>query len=115
MSAASFFTKHSGLVAYPASGKKQNQLVKSLVQNVIVKCGLPVSLVDNVHFRSFLADLDPCFLPPCRQTVTYSIIPQLLAAKQKEVADLLQSVADAALTVDIWTDRRAHSFIGITV
>lgn len=115
ISAANFFSNSAATLAYPASHHKQRALTASLVQNVLVKCALPIALVDNVHFRSFLHDLDPSFNSPCRQTVTYTIIPQLLEAKREVVKNVLKSQLDAALTVDIWTDRRAHSFIGVTV
>jgi len=115
ISAANFFSKSSVTSTYPVSHHKQKTLTASLVQNVIVKCALPIALLDNVHFRTFLHDMDPSFNPPCRQSVANNIIPQLLEAKREVVRNMLKSQLDAALTVDIWTDRRAHSFIGVTV
>ena len=61
----------------------QRSLTKSLIVIVIVKCNLPVSLVDNANFRAFLEELDPKFAPPCRQTVTYTVMPQLLVTESK--------------------------------
>jgi len=117
LSGDNFFrpAKSADSVEHPHSQCKQKLLTTSLVDNVIVKCGLPVSIVDNVHFRKFLAELDPRYATPCRQTVTRTVIPQLVEDKRNAVRSFLDSVSSAALTVDIWTDRRAHSFIGITV
>lgn len=115
-SARDFFGSSSSIpVLYPASHYKQKQLTASLVENIIVKCCLPVSLVDNEHFKAFLMAIDPSFKCPCRQTVTSVIIPQMLESKQRDISELLKTVRNACLTVDIWTDRRMHSFIGITV
>ena len=88
-SVANFFSKTAVTSPYPVAHHKQKLLTASLVQNVLVKCALPIALVDNVHFRKFLHDLDPSFNPPCRRTVTYNIIPQLLQAKQEDIKNLL--------------------------
>ena len=66
-------------------------LCKSIVENLIVKGGLPISFVDNDGFRKFLADIDPKCNAPCRQTVTHTHLPQLLSTKRLSVADLLAS------------------------
>jgi hypothetical protein len=94
---------------------RQKLLINSSVNNVIVNCGLPVSIVDNNYFRAFLTDLDPKFAVPCRQTVSSSILPALLKARQEKLQALLESCEYLSLTADIWSDRRSHSFLGITV
>jgi len=109
------FYAHSPTTSYSSSHSKQKQLTSSLVHNLIVKCSLPVSMVENPFFKEFIADLDPNFTMPCRRTVTQTLIPQLLEAKQKVLQELLHSASDVALTVGIWTDRRVHSFLGVTV
>ena len=98
---------------YGALHPRQKQICKSLVENLI-KCGLPVSLVDCDGFRKFMSDVDPRFQVPCRQTVSASYLPQLLAEKHSLIADILSSASDVALTIDIWSDRRQHAFLGIT-
>jgi hypothetical protein len=100
---------------YTSMHPRQKLLINSLVNNVIVNCGLPVSIVDNNYFRAFLADLDPKFAVPCHQTVSSSILPALLKARQEKLQALLDSCEYLSLTADIWSDRRSHSFLGITV
>jgi hypothetical protein len=99
---------------YPASHPRQKMLCRSIVENLIVKGGVPLSFVDNAGFRKFVADIDPKFSVPCRQTITYTTLPQLLSSKHSLMKDMLASAHDVALTIDIWTDRRQHSFLGVT-
>ena len=94
---------------------RQKSLTNLLITNLIVNCGLPLAIIYNPHFQKFINELEPKFSPPCRQTVSYSILPQMLQAKQKKLQDFLDSCTYMALTVDIWTDRRAHAFLGITI
>lgn len=100
---------------YGSGSVRQRSLTNSLVSNLIVKCALPISLVDNPAFRAFLADMDPKFTPPVRQTVTYSILPQMLQSQQLKLAAFIEKCSDISLTVDIWSDRRMHSYIGVTM
>ena len=100
---------------YSSLNPRQKLLTSSLVSNVIVKCGLPISVVDNVNFRKLMAVIDPKFYVPCRQTVAYSMLPQMKKEKQDQLQRLLESASDLALTTDIWTDRRLHAFLAVTV
>lgn len=100
---------------YNSQNPHQKFLIQSLVNNVIINCALPVSLVDNPHFKKFLHDMDPKFTPPCRQTITYSYLPQFLKEKKAKLEDFLKRSTDVALTTDVWTDRRSHAFLGVTV
>ena len=110
------FVNHAANGAkYGSQNPRQKLLSESLINNLIVNCSLPVSLVDNPNLCKFLADMDPKFTPPCRQTVTTSIIPQLVQKKRTNLKGLISSVSDVALTTDEWTDRRMHAFPGVTV
>jgi hypothetical protein len=83
--------------------------------DVIVGCGLPVSIVDNPRFCAFLSKMDPKYSPPCRQTVTYSILPELRKDVMSKLHALLDNSTDIGLTADIWTDRKMHAYLDVTV
>jgi hypothetical protein len=100
--------------SFPASHPRHRMLCKYIVENLIVKGGVPLSFIDNDGFRKFMADVDPKFSVPCRQTISYTHLPQLLSSKRSLMTDMLTSAHDVALTIDIWTDRRQHSFLGVT-
>ena len=108
------FCVKSDNVHYGSASVRQKSLIQSLVSNLIVQCALPISVVDHPAFRAFLSDMDPKFAPPARQTVTNSILPQLLISEQSKVSAVLNRSSDISLTLDIWTDRRMHSFLGVT-
>jgi hypothetical protein len=109
---SSFFQKQDA--SYCSNNPRQRMLSKSVVENLIVGCGLPVSIVENEHFRNFMSDVDSKYVVPCRKTVTTSHLTQLLKVKQESVKHAVCAAGDVALTVDIWSDRRQHSFIAIT-
>lgn len=100
---------------YSHTSTRAKQLSHSVMENLIVACGLPVSLVDHPNFRKCMLDFDPKYAPPCRQTVTYTLIPKAVEAKKTELRDKLDRSLSVALTSDVWTDRRMHSYLGITV
>lgn len=100
--------------SYGQANPRQRSITSSLVSKLIIDCCLPISIADNVSFCSFLSDLDPKYTPPCRQTITYSILPQMLTTKKKHVKELVERCTDVSLTTDIWTDRRSHAFLAIT-
>lgn len=100
---------------YGPRHETQVKLTSSLVNNLLIGCGLPVSLVEKEAFRRFFLDVDPKYRLPSRCHVTDKLIPQ---AKEKQVVNVnsqLEEARHVSLTVDIWTDRRMHSYIAITV
>jgi len=101
--------------SYDKQHPKQQLVTESLIHNLIVMCGLPVSVIDNPHFRQFLHDLDAKYIPPCRQTVTNSHLPKLLSNTKEKLQTTLDITDNISLTADIWTDHRAHSYLGVTV
>jgi len=42
---------------YSANNPQQVKFVSSLVKNLVVDCGFPVSIVDAEAFRRFIADI----------------------------------------------------------
>jgi hypothetical protein len=106
---------NSKIQKYGPRHEEQLKITKSLADNVIIGCGLPVSLVESKSFAKFMSDVNPKYQLPSRYHVTSKLIPQ---TREKRVTDLNSQLDEAkyvALTVDIWTDRCMHSYIGITV
>jgi len=66
-------------------------------------------------FRQCFKDFDPKFLMPCRQTVTFSMIPTNLEARKNTLFQHLERCNYVSLTSDAWSDRRCHAYIGVTV
>jgi hypothetical protein len=99
---------------YKAHHPDQVRKCNSFVEHAIIGCGLPLSVMENPHFLQFLKDLDPKFSLPSRKVVSTKIIPKLHDNTMDKVVGHLQLAQYVALTLDIWTDRRQHSYLGIT-
>ena len=92
----------------------QLKITNSIVNNLIIGFGLPISVVESDFFVKFMHDVDPKYHIPSRYHVTSKLIP---LARQKRVAEMkkhLDVAKHIGLTVDIWTDRCMHSFVGVT-
>jgi len=100
--------------AYGPKHPMHAKFARSLVENLIVACGLPFSIVEKPEFKAFIHDLNSKFVVPSRQFLTYKILPQVVEKKVAAVHALLDAAQSVALTLDIWTDRASHAFLAIT-
>ena len=78
------FLKDHDQKCYGPQNPRQKHLTNLLVTN-FVRLGLPISVVDSPHFCEFLSELDPKYQPPCRQTVTPSILADVLQSIQSKL------------------------------
>ena len=99
---------------YAPHHPRQIQITNSLITNLIVRCSLPVSIVEDDGFRQFMHDVDPKYTMPSRSHVTSSLIPKLYEQKQMAVAKKLGDSSNVSITMDIWTDRHMYSFMACT-
>ena len=100
---------------YGLNNPDQVKRTASLVENIIVGCGLPLSIVENPHFIAFCKDMDPMFHLPSRSHLSQQLLPNAVSRKVLAVQNKLESAQSLSLTLDIWTDRRCHSFLAATV
>jgi hypothetical protein len=100
---------------YAASNPEQIRKTESLVDNCIVGCAFPLSMVENPYFKTFVHDLDPRYRLPARSHLTNELLPNESARVMERVKSHLSNAKQVALTIDVWTDRRQHSHLGITV
>ena len=100
--------------SYGKGHPQQQHREISLIENLIISCALPLSIVENKHFQTFCRDLDSKFQLPSRSHLSSVMIPNLAAEKDLAVKRKLASAQYISLTTDIWTDRRCHSFLAVT-
>ncbi|KAJ7341173.1 hypothetical protein JRQ81_004982 [Phrynocephalus forsythii] len=98
---------------YGQSHPKQKRTVRSVVNDLIVGCSLPLSLVERPQFRRFCEVLDPSSRVMTKADVTMEIDRQYAKVKEEVIA-LLAKVEAVAVTLDIWSDRRMRGFLGVT-
>lgn len=85
-----------------------------ILKELIVRCNVPPTLVEHVGFRNFLKTVAPRWKPTSSRYFTRTLLPSLMITCQKRILNLLENVDHLSITVDVWTDRRGRSFIGVT-
>ena len=93
---------------------KQRRLNMGIVKNLIIKCNLPLSIVENGAFRDFMNDCNIKWQPISSKRLKYEYISFFKEKVDKAVRDELINVRNVTLTVDGWSDRKCRSFIGVT-
>ncbi|CAF4105559.1 unnamed protein product [Rotaria sp. Silwood2] len=85
-----------------------------MATNLIIKCNLPLSLVENPAFREFMKECYPKWQPISTKKLKSDIISSFKTRIHKIICDTLEIVNDLTLTIDAWSHRRGRSFLGIT-
>ena len=98
---------------YSKSSPQQQAISLAIIQDLIIGCCLPLSLVENHHFRHFLALLDCKYTPLSRRTITDKI-PELVRNAKEAISKKLKASSFVSLTTDLWSDRKMRSFLGVT-
>jgi hypothetical protein len=96
------------------SKHKNNQFILSVTKNLIIKCGLPLHLVEQPAFREFLKTLNAKVDPISAKKIKRVAIPAYLSNVLDKIHTTLNKTNDLTLTIDAWSDRRCRSYLGIT-
>ena len=97
------------------SNQRQQQLSNSIVLNLIVNMGLPLSIVESAYFKKFMSDVDPRFKSISRRDIIRLFLPRLQKKCASKLKDICSESKHVSLTHDCWTDRRMRSYFGITL
>lgn len=93
---------------------KQDRINVASGKYLIIKCNLPLNLVENQGFRDFMKECnlkwDPISTKPLKQNVIRTFSSKVDAI----IHQTLNGVNHVTLTVDGWSDRRCRSFLGVT-
>ncbi|XP_039863020.1 E3 SUMO-protein ligase ZBED1-like [Simochromis diagramma] len=99
---------------FSPNSPRQQAITQSILQDLIVGCSLPLSIVENPHFRHFLNVLDSKYTPVSRTTLTEKLIPHLVTKLKGDIIKALEVQPNVAITTDLWSDRRLRTFLGVT-
>jgi len=99
---------------YNNNHPRQIQLSQSVVQNLIIDLGLPLSIVERQSFIKFMNIIDPKFTMTSRRTLSRTTVPSLYNAMNDELKKFCNQSQFISLTLDIWSDRRLRSFFAMT-
>lgn len=99
---------------YHKNHHRQKELTKSLVNDLIIRGNMPIDIVQQDYFRDFFKVVDSKYKLPGRYKVGSTISERF----QQQVAVLKSKLSEAqfvSITLDLWSDRRMRSFMGMTV
>lgn len=99
---------------YSCRHPRQAAITNALINDLIVGCSLPLSLVENEHFRHFLYVMDSKYTPSARATLALTLERTAVALKEK-LKNELKCANTVNVTVDIWSDRKMRGFMATTV
>ena len=75
----------------------------------------PFSIVGDVGFCRFMAEVEPKYALPSRHYFSESVIPSIDAKVKYQVSELLKSTNYVTVTTDIWSIAYSHhSFMSLT-
>ena len=74
---------------------------------------MPIRLVESLGFLNFMKVVHPQYKPPCRKTVRKKILKKA-DNLQTKILDQFKNCQNVNVTVDIWSDRKMRSFLGVT-
>lgn len=93
---------------------KQSRINTAIAKCLIIKCNLPLSLVENSAFREFMKECNVKWNPISSKKLKQDPIATFKETANKLIREALDSVEHVTLTVDGWSDRRCRSFLGVT-
>lgn len=86
-----------------------------IVQDLIIDLGLPLSIVDHPSFLRAMNTIDPKFTVTSRRSLSREALPAALEQVMGKVKQACNEAQFVSLTLDLWSDRRMRSFLGITM
>lgn len=99
----------------PSSNKtRQNRINMALAKNLIIKCNLPLNIVENCAFRDFMNECNVKWLPISSKRLKSEYISFFNEKVNKALREKLNTVNYITITVDSWSDRKCRSFIGVS-
>ena len=100
-------------MTYSAANAQQKAITSSIIEDLIINCSLPLSIIENRHFKHFLTVVDSKYTPPARNTIKTRLF-RMADEIQTDIKEKLISPKSVNTTLDIWSDRRMRSYLGIT-
>ncbi|CAF1583799.1 unnamed protein product [Rotaria magnacalcarata] len=85
---------------YLSTDLRQVKLTESIVKDLIIECGLPISLVDQDGFNSFMATVDPMYSLLTRRQITRDKLPKLHDRMTMKLKALCNNAEYVSVTLD---------------
>jgi hypothetical protein len=108
------FRSTSVTVTYGTNHPQQIQITNAIVNNLIIQGNISLYMVNTDWFRSFIKTVDPKYDCPSSYKVR-KMITTMYKNKRDSLQTELANAKWTSITLDMWSDRRMRSFLGITV
>jgi hypothetical protein len=99
---------------YHSSHHRQKELSDAVITHLVIAGNLPLNLVEQPYFKEFMKVVDQKYSLPTRYNVNIAVNKKF-QLKRALLQSKLQGAEYVTLTLDMWSDRRMRSFMGITV
>lgn len=83
--------KMSSSVKYKRTDLRRIDRCGKLVR-MLVKCMLPISIVDNPGFREYINFIDPSFTIPSRKTIKDTSLPKMKEAVETKITNIMKTI-----------------------
>ena len=98
---------------FTASSPAQTSITNAIVQMLITDIR-PLHMVESEGFKNLISLLEPRYTMVSRKDIQNKLLPQLFNTTTDKIKSLLISATTSNVTLDIWSSRKMHSFLGIT-
>ncbi|KAL7389924.1 hypothetical protein ABVT39_011917 [Epinephelus coioides] len=95
-----FLTQAKGVQIYSQGHPRQKAITESIIQDLIIICNLPLSLIGKPSFKNFMSVVEERYCPVSRSTVTRRL-SELAADKESKIKSKLEKTDNVSVTVDI--------------
>lgn len=94
----SFLTQDINVQLYSLSNPRQKAITKAIMKGLIFYCSLPLSLVENTCFRTFMWVVDVQYCPVSRSTVTVARrLSELASVNEAKIKMSLEKAATVSV------------------
>ena len=100
---------------YSSTDSRQVRLTESIIKDLIIECGVPLSLVEQNGFKNFMQIVDPMYSLLSRRQSAHDKLSKLYDKMIMRLKTLCDNAEYISVTLDVWTDRRLRSYKGITM
>lgn len=100
--------------SYDDNNKRQKEIVAGIIDQLIIRGNMPMTIVSQPWFASFMTVIDSRFVMPSRYQVNKKVF-DLFECQKSILLSKLKAAEWVSLTIDMWSDRRMRAFLGMTV
>ena len=92
----------------------RQKAITDAVIKMIIRDVQPAYIVEREGFRELLNVLEPWYTVVSRKHIQQSLLPSYHSKVAEAIKNTLSNVDTCSLTLDIWSSRRMHAYLGVT-